>query len=124
MKQLLKLAIFLVGLGLAERNMAGAAGSDGWTPNLEMLPSIEQLIVMPQGAGALGEYDRFYAGVYEGSERLIIGVFVLTDSREGRASVVDRSKLPIIEDGGCSVISLSFDVESRLVRAIGCNGVG
>ncbi|GAM99603.1 hypothetical protein U91I_03257 [alpha proteobacterium U9-1i] len=88
--------------------------------------ALEARIVMPAGAEGLAEYDRYYSGVRLGEREGVHGVLLLRRafgdiSRgnmtpvEGMANVYrgDAEKLPLVSDGGCSVVTLYFDLGAQ-----------
>lgn len=112
---------------------------------------IESRVKLPEGAGRLANYARYYAlddkgnvvGVYApgyqspnpdlGCEELLANF----TSREvqcvwpkkgddllagQRGWVNGTNRLPIINDGGCGVVTLIYDLKRGLVKDIYCNG--
>ena len=86
---------------------------------------IERDVRLPEGAGALGGYARYYAWQQrEDGVRKVVAVWQnLTGERAGRHWVAENA-LPLIMDGGCGVVSLSFDVAARRIEHVECNGLG
>jgi hypothetical protein len=119
----------------------------------ELVRKLESQLIMPRSAQPLDRYDRYYASAKlqvdspTGPKSLDVveGVFLQYDiegHRSGAAPVegapgafiVRWAQLPMIADGGCSVITVFFDrTAKRFVQAGGdqgapaasgvCNGV-
>lgn len=104
----------------AEEAMPPVAVSD------ETIRTIESRIEMPPGARPLAEYDRYYSGVRLSGREGVHGVLLLREtfthanrgtmaSVEGMANVYrgDADAMPLVADGGCSVVTLYFDLASQ-----------
>jgi hypothetical protein len=129
----MRLAILLVmGLGLGASAYARNAPVE---IDATLVKKIERQMVLPQGASPLKDYARFYApGRIDGRD-LIEGVYVGGGGREifGRAAtaiagpdtamavegisgayVMNKGeRLPLILDGGCGVLEMSFDLKTQ-----------
>ena len=110
------MTILLISLALiaaADRPMTVAERS--------IVERIERQVTMPRGASSLQAYDRYYAreNREDGIEK-VLAVFV----RNGRPGQhwVDQRELPLVLDGGCTVVSLAFDMASGRVEYVECNG--
>jgi hypothetical protein len=90
----------------------------------EAIRYLEARVRLPEGAQPLEAYDRYYAIDRVGDRTVVHGVYLLRRSFgnierggmtpvEGRAGALrgDADDLPIVADGGCSVISVYFDTE-------------
>jgi hypothetical protein len=84
-----------------------------------VMASIEASIRLPAGAGDLESYERVYAWAQSGRK---VSAVYFTGGVPGRRWV-EASQLPLIMDGGCGVITLTYDVASSRVEGIGCNGL-
>jgi hypothetical protein len=87
---------------------------------------IERSIQLPRGADPLGTYDRYYAW-YQGADgvRHVLAVYVKyirSGGEQAERHWVAETDLPSIDDGGCSVISFSYDVAAHRFEHLGCNG--
>jgi hypothetical protein len=102
----------------------------------ETIRAIEDQVVMPRRAQQLDLYDRYYAPDHVDGHEMIVGVFVLRSSFGGRARdsatpaptianafITSRSQLPAIADGGCSVVTVYFDVATQRLLPIRLEGV-
>jgi hypothetical protein len=107
--------------------LCAAPGSPGITGAL--VEEVERHVVMPANAKPLDAYDRYYVR----DRALIKGVYVLrtgsfsNDYRFDRVPVsgvlnaFTMANLPLIFDGGCSVVNVTFNVDNKAVSA-SCNG--
>lgn len=110
----------------AQNNQAAAppavpSGADA--EQQAIMDRIERDVRLPEGAGALGSYARFYAW-HEGKDgtRTVLGYYEnLTGAAPGRRWVTERD-FPLIADGGCGVVRFSYDVATQRFEQIGCNG--
>ncbi len=88
-----------------------------------IMNAIERQVVLPPGAQPLDLYARFYA---DGPGGEVTGVYVGLPPPEWphgtRQWVRSIDDLPMIDDGGCSVIGLVYDPLKRTLRDVGCNG--
>lgn len=92
-----------------------------WAPSSALIREIESGLAMPKGL-SLHSYRRYYSGDLSNGRRLVVAVFLESD--HPGTETVPQSKLPRILDGGCSVVTLRYDVKLKKVLDIGCNGVG
>ena len=88
----------------------------------------EARIQMPGGSAALESYARYYA--LDDGER-VVGVYITIVEPENpqynvpigeRRWVNRRTELPVILDGGCTVVTVRFDPKTGNAGA-SCNGV-
>jgi hypothetical protein len=88
-----------------------------------IMDRIERDVRMPQEAGPLAAYHRYYAWRRRADgARKVVAVYVGARGGNGERRWVAETALPVIDDGGCDVISLSYDVASQRIEQIGCNG--
>lgn len=93
--------------------------------------AIESQVVMPRGARNLELYDRYYALDQLNGREVVVGVFLLRSSfggtaRQGAVAVAaipnvftsPPQQLPVIADGGCSVVTIYFDVTTQRLMPI------
>lgn len=90
---------------------------------LDLMARIERDVRLPERARPLASYARFYAWQQrEDGIRKVVAVYEdVTGARPGRRWVTETD-FPLIMDGGCSVISLSYDVAARRIEHVTCNG--
>jgi hypothetical protein len=89
---------------------------------------------MPERAGSLDEYSRFYAAAFRAGRRVIVGEFVLGDPdwlvEHKRVServsnavfIIDEVNLPNVMDGGCDFLGLTYDPRTERVTGPYCHG--
>ena len=83
---------------------------------------IERDIRLPEGARPLAAYDRYYALRQDASgARLVAAVYV--GSRTPGRHWVTEAELPMIDDGGCHIVSLVYDLEAGRIQNVYCNGI-
>ena len=142
MKPVQLLALLLLGAGCtqapAQNNMAAPVRNNQTAPEQALQPDpvmrpevtqdalmdrIERDLRMPEEAMPLAAYNRYYAWQQRADGmRKVTAVYVGARGRNGERHWVAESALPVIDDGGCDVISLSYDVASQRIERIGCNG--
>ena len=85
-----------------------------------IMAEIESKVVMPEGTPPLDHYARYYAMRSDGS---VVGEYISGGFREkpGR-QWVEFDKLPLVYDGGCSVVTITYDPRWRIVSRPRCNG--
>jgi hypothetical protein len=84
---------------------------------------------MPSGAQPLDRYTRQYTGLMHQGRHTFLGVFHAVDMIHGLKSL--RPGLVIVESesmrsafgGGCSVVSVVYDVESDQITRVACNPI-
>ncbi len=112
-----------------------AQSPDGdWLPTKVQVQALEATLIMPDGAGQLSYLHRTYRGITVDGRRLIVGMMVKPSPREAEGSNRTWPReagveiLPgstgglVVMDGGCSVVNVRYDPESREVLAAFCNG--
>ncbi len=90
---------------------------------IELMDQIERQVRLPEGAGRLETYASYYAWQpRDDGYRKVVAVYQnLTGERPGRHWVAEN-EFPVIMDGGCGVISLSYDVAAQRIEHVTCNG--
>lgn len=112
--------LFAVSSLIPYASKADAKNCD-WQPSLSLIKSIESNLKLPNGL-SLRSYERFYAGRKVNGHVVVDGKFLKSD--QPSIKIVDDDELPRILDGGCSVVTLEYDVEQKKVVHLFCNGVG
>ena len=123
MKPLPLLALLLAtacGQAPAQGNQAGGPSV---TEETVIMDRIEHDIRLPVSAGAVSSYARYYAWHQEkGGVRNVVAVWQnLTGEQPGRHWVTE-SQLPVIMDGGCGVVSFSYNAATQSIERVACNG--
>ncbi len=111
----------VAGLLIVASGLACAAGT-GFTPSTAQIGALEKALPLPKGAYPLGEYARFYAGQVVNGRHLIYLRLMRGFETTPGIKIVDPARLPGAEDGGCSVIAGSYEIESGTFKNVACNG--
>jgi hypothetical protein len=79
-------------------------------------------------AANLRKYNREFSGFIKGGSKYIICSMILNFGSQGSFVVAERAqhigkKFTTIMDGGCSVVRVIFDVKSKTIVSIECNGM-
>jgi hypothetical protein len=127
-------AYVYVFLGALLQSCSSSVARDNqeWLPDRTLVQALEGRITMPEGAGPMVDYARFYSAEQRGTHRIVVGIFVInypadttgTNAVPPGAYIVTRRELPAVLDGGCRVVTIQYDVELDSIRSVSCNGVG
>lgn len=86
---------------------------------------IERQVVAAHPGITLKRYARFYAREADGS---VSGRYLFAnegyeppEGKAGRVAWTTAAKLPIVEDGGCAVITVRYDPDQKRLTAFECN---
>lgn len=90
--------------------------------SMDLILKIEASLLLPERAYPLTSYVRYYAQQKNGQNNYIIGAFVRKNGEEGGIKIVNYKDLPIIFDGGCSIIDMVYSVNKRKVVSLMCHG--
>lgn len=95
-------------------------GSCVHSPDREtlLMQSIEQGLQMPEGAFPVPHYRRHYAWALGKSD--VIDAVYLKGGRAARLWL-SADDMPIVLDGGCSVVTFSYDTRRHRAEAVRCN---
>lgn len=105
----------------APRPAAQAAGSEA--EQVAIMDRIERDVRLPEGARPLAEYGRYYAWQSrEDGIRKVVAVY-FHEPNPARHWVAETA-FPLIMDGGCELVSISFDVATGRIENVSCNGDG
>ena len=87
-----------------------------------IMDRIERDVRLPEDAGPLGSYVRYYA-LHQDSHgtRIVTGIYVR--SRTPGRRWVEETELPMIDDGGCGVVSVNYDLAAQRIQNVYCNGL-
>lgn len=101
--------------------LSGCSGANAVArPTKNEVEAIEKSVVLPDEAEPLLKYARHYASLDEGTHRIIRGIYILGD--EAGVFIATAEELPVVFDGGCSVVTVEYDVSSASFRVVSCNG--
>jgi hypothetical protein len=92
-----------------------------WVPAESLVREIDAEIQLPDGAFPRSEYARYYAPFTRKDLRSLVAVYI-HDPQQAGVKLVKRTEMPVVLDGGCSVIRLQYDVQARKLLVIACNG--
>jgi hypothetical protein len=122
---------------LAVQNNQAAAPGQALQPDPVMRPDvtrealmdrIERDVRLPRGAGPLASYVRSYAWQQRGDGVRKVAAVYVSDGIAQQAKMAPGrhwlapDMLPLIMDGGCAIISLSYDVATQRIEHVTCNG--
>lgn len=115
-------------LGQSSGLSTAQAAVQRWTPTLKQVNQLERMIKLPPGINPIAKYSRSYYGIKTGGRRFIKALYFYeetthTHTRAGIVIVNADQMPPMVLDGGCNVVNVTYDVRSREV-AIRCNGLG
>lgn len=89
-----------------------------------IMDRIEAVVTLPPGASPLPTYDRFYAlEERDDGVRKVLGTFMRGQPQQQR-HWVEQSELPLVMDGGCDIVTLTYDVDADRIERVECNGEG
>jgi hypothetical protein len=96
------------------------------TPQDALTAEIERMVQLPDDAGQLQDYARFYAW----QDRKIVGVYIAIDDPKTFGLAIgayrwldDPGDLPAPADGGCSAIDVVYDAAAKQVESATCHSV-
>lgn len=108
----MKRATFLLTAILLGGCAHSLSGEDG------LMKAIEGSVSLPKEAEPLGRYRRHYAWAKEDHDT-VTAVYAL-GGKPGRLWLPEN-EMPIILDGGCTVVTFQYHLKSRLVSDLRCN---
>ena len=97
-----------------------------WTPGAAQISRLEAVAKPVGEMAALSKYDRDYAGTTVAGHKVIEGRWVQrnwnTTPQTPNPKIVPFTDLPEIDDGGCSVVTVMYDVKADKIVLLKCNG--
>jgi len=90
-----------------------------YSPNEQKLKNMENMVGIDNFRNP-DLYDRYYS-VENG---VATGIYIRSDRKNGTLRIVKKNDLPVVMDGGCSVINVEFELKSERVLSAFCNGDG
>lgn len=88
-----------------------------------LMDRIEREIRLPEGAGPLASYARYYAWQQRGDGvRKVVGVYLGLGERTPGRRWVEETDFPLVMDGGCGLVNLSYNVAEQRIEHVTCNG--
>ena len=106
----------------------GACSSAAEKKHGQLIAQIEQRVQLPAGAERLARYARYYA---INGNRVVATYTTFVDPQVEHVSLAtghtrwidDYRRMPLISDGGCSVVNVLYDPSKQKVEHVFCNGV-
>jgi len=95
----------------------GSRASD--TPPPRLLDRLETQMRLPPYASSVKSYTRIYT--YDERKRFVDGLLTLGGPKTRTVASIGQLK-PTPLDGGCSVISIRYDIRARSFVVARCNG--
>jgi hypothetical protein len=114
--RLMLAAAVALGLGWSAGH---AEATQTWRPTLADVAAVEAKIELPKGAEPIAAYARYYSGVVVSGHRLVKGYYL---RGFGRPGVYLKPYPDEIDDGGCSVVTVYFDLTADRTAGAFCNG--
>jgi hypothetical protein len=93
-----------------------------WVPTTAQVQELEKHLTQPV-ASKLALSTRYYFGFYEHGRRVIRGEILHPEMEHDPTIHIDQN-FPLIMDGGCGVITLSYNPATHTVLSSRCNGQG
>lgn len=90
-----------------------------WPPTPQQIKELESHLPMPPPLG-IQMSARYYYGSTVGGHDFIIGEILSLGDKPG---IYISDNLPLVMDGGCSVINLTYDVKGNSFVGYACNGM-
>ena len=130
MRQIPKLCLSAVVASLGLTLAASISHAFDSPLDVALLHRIEPSLKLPNGAKPLVSYDRYYAYAIRRGRKVLVGVFLyslalpgIAEAAPGLHILEKESDLPVIHDGGCSVVTVVLDPHSPQEADVSCNGV-
>jgi hypothetical protein len=130
MRQVPKLCLTAVAISLGLAVAASISHASDSPLDVTSLHKIESSLKLPKGTKPLASYDRYYAYAVRKGRKFLVGVFLYSPALPGIAEAVPglhilekESDLPVVLDGGCSVVTVVLDPDSSQEADVSCNGV-
>ena len=127
----LRLFLLLLPLGCAQpaaqatdgNGAQNATAPAGTAEQEAIMDRIEREVRLPAGAAPLASYARHYAWQERGDGvRKVIAVYLGVGERTPGRRWGTENDFPLILDGGCGLITLSYDVAAQRIEHVTCNG--
>jgi hypothetical protein len=130
MRQIPKLYLSAVVTSLGLAVAASISHASDSPLDFALLHKIESSLKLPNGAKPLVSYDRYYAYGVRRGRKVLVGVFLdslalpgIAEAAPGLHILEKESDLPVVHDGGCSVVTVVLDPHSPQEAEISCSGV-
>lgn len=83
-----------------------------------LMKSIEGSVSLPKEAAPLGRYRRHYAWAKDDRDT-VMAVYAL--GGKPRRLWLPEDEMPIVLDGGCTVVTFRYHLKSKLISDLRCN---
>ena len=107
--------------------LVAAAPMPFWGPSPAQIARLEMLVKPTGQIRALAKYERAYAGTTVSGRKMIEGRWISPNwnarPQARSPQIVPFGSLPEILDGGCSVVTVMYDVQTDKILLLQCNGV-
>lgn len=92
---------------------------------LDLMERIEREVRLPPGADPLSSYSHSYAWRQgpDGVRKVAAYYESLTGNFRGMRRWTTEREFPMIADGGCGVVTFTYDVATHRFEEMRCNGV-
>lgn len=90
-------------------------------PQKLLIFDIEAKLTLPRKAFPLSSYVRYYTGRIEKGHRILLGSFLHRPKSAG-VRIISKDKMFYVYDGGCSVVTLKYDIDTNMLLSLFCNG--
>ncbi len=114
--------MFVASVAIAE-----VVGAPLWNPTAAQVSRVEAIAKRPRHVKALSKYQRHYAGATVAGRKVIEGRWIEVDWSDpptiGVAKIEPYAALPAVLDGGCSIVTVIYDVATDKIAMIECNGL-
>lgn len=109
-------------MALVSSSVARASVQDRieWVPSIGDIKKIESKLKLPRLAYPLKRYQRFYAGEIVEGKKILVGIF-LFDGKKSGVEITDLIHMPVVLDGGCSVLDFKFLIDENKVAMLECH---
>lgn len=121
-----KLAAVLAPLSLSSGAVAHPTAHDAWQPTPAMVRDLELKVRLPATAEPLSTYARYYTGESISGRRVLKGYYLAGGVGNGRGlakpGIYLRPSEVLVDDGGCDVITVFYDPQTKTIAGVYCNG--
>ena len=111
----------------AQHNQVSAANAAlrEQAERLDLMERIEREVRLPPGADPLSSYSHSYAWQQRADGVRKVAAFYesLTGNFRGMRRWTTEREFPMIADGGCGVVTFTYDVATHRFEDMRCNGV-
>jgi hypothetical protein len=114
-------SVLSIAIAVSISNAALASENTADQPTNADVIALERTVHLPKGARSLRAYARYYALSHEDGRSILVGTYLL-DAPDAPGRYLRATPVEVL-DGGCSVVTVRFDLTARRVVGAFCNGV-